>query len=123
MEAFELPSAVSVGGLTTMLISVAPAACIGLALAINMAAAKRPASAETRSSGNLLVVQQERNVFIELSNLPNRASTCRTLVMTHPVVNVPSTIAEMTCSLAVVLTEFSIQIYKYTINDFSRIEP
>ena len=81
MKAVETPSAVSVGGLTAMLISVAPAACVGLTAAINTATAKRPASPETRSSGNLLVARQDRNVFIELSNLPHRAFTCRTLFL------------------------------------------
>jgi hypothetical protein len=81
-EAVETPSAVSVGGLTTRLISVAPVcACVGLTLAINTAAAKRPASAETRSSGNLLVARSEMNPLIALSNLPNRASTCHILLL------------------------------------------
>lgn len=84
IKAVETPSAVRVGGLTTMLMSVTPAACVGLAPTINRAAPRRPVNAETKSSVNLLIARLEINEFIVLPRILGREFTGRILALcTH----------------------------------------
>ena len=84
IRAVETPSAVRAGGLTSMLMLsmfAAPRACVGLAPTINRAAPKRPASAETKSSVNLLIARLEIDEFIVLPQILGKEFMGRILVL------------------------------------------